>query len=82
VPQRGGSRTASDVTAIIANDPSIDVKQRAVKGLAALPGDESVPLLLQLARSSTVPAVRKEAVTALGRSRDPRAIAFMEGLLK
>lgn len=82
VPQRGGSRTMPDVTAIIASDPSDEVKQRAMKGLARLPAEEMVPLMLQLARTSTVAIVRKEAVTALGQSRDPRAIAFMEALLK
>jgi len=82
VPQRGGSRTVAEVTAIIASDTNDNVKKRAVNGLARLPGDESVPVMLQLARTSTVPSVRKEAVRALGQSKDPRAIAYMESLLK
>jgi HEAT repeat protein len=81
-PMRGGPRTVPEVTAIIASDTSDEVKQRAVKGLARLPGEDSVPLMLQLARTSTVPVVRKEAVTALGQSKDPRAIAYMEAILK
>ena len=72
----------ADVTRIIATDASDEVKQRAVKGLARLPPSDSVPLLLDLARTSTAPAVRKEAVTALGQSKDPRAMAFLEGLVK
>jgi HEAT repeat protein len=82
LPQRGGPRVVPDVTAVIDADQSDEVKQRAVRGLARLPPNDSVPLLLQLARSNKSPAVKKEAVAALGQSKDPRAIAFLEEILK
>ena len=41
-----------------------------------------VPLLIQLAQKSPNPAVRKEAVSALGRSNDPKAVAYLESLLR
>jgi hypothetical protein len=82
LPQRGGQRVIADVTGIIDSDTSDEVRQRAVKGLARLPADDSIPLLLQLARTNKSPIVKKEAVTALGQSKDPRAIAYLEELLK
>jgi HEAT repeats len=82
VPLRGGPRLVPEVTRIIATDASDEVKQRAVKGLARLPDEDRVPLMLDLARTSSAQVVRKEAVAALGQSKDPRAMAFLEGLLK
>jgi len=82
IPQRGGQRVVADVRAIMANDVSDDVRQRAVKGLARLPADESIPLLIDLARTDKNPVVRKEAVSALTSSKDPRALTYLETLLK
>ncbi len=82
LPQRGGQRTLGDLTAIINTDASDIVKQRAIQGLARLTADETTSLLIQLARTSSSAVVRKEAVTALGRSKDPKALAYMEELIK
>jgi HEAT repeat protein len=82
LPQRGGPRTIQDVAAIINSDPSDVVKQRAIQGLARLTADETTSLLIQLARTSSSAVVKKEAVTALGRSKDPKALAYMEELIK
>jgi HEAT repeat protein len=82
LPQRGGQRTLGDVTAIINGDASDTVKQRAIQGLARLTGDETTSLLIQLARTSQNAAVRKEAVTMLGRSKDAKAQAYMQELIK
>jgi HEAT repeat protein len=82
LPQRGGPRAIPDVAAIINGDNSDVVKQRAIQGLARLTADEATSLLIQLARTTSSAAVRKEAVTALGRSRDPKALAYMEELIK
>jgi hypothetical protein len=82
VPQRGGQRVVADIVAIIDNDSSDDVKQRAVRGLARLPAEDGVPLLIQIARTSKSPVVKKEAVSALSQSKDARALAFLETLLK
>jgi HEAT repeats len=80
--QRAGSDGLSDVRAIIDRDDSETVQRRGVSGLARLPADDAVPQLIELARSSQSLAVRKEAVLALGRTKDPRAVAFLEALLK
>jgi HEAT repeat protein len=46
------------------------------------PNNEGTALLIQTARNTRVPALRKAAMQALGRTKDPRAVAFLEDLLK
>ena len=46
-----------------------------------MPGDEGVPLLIQVARTNRNPAVRKQAIFWLGQSKDPRALDFIEKIL-
>lgn len=82
LPQRGEARVISDVLAIIEQDTNDTVRQRAVQGLARRPAAESTLVLIQLAGTNANPVVRKEAVRALGRSKDPRAIAFLEELIR
>jgi hypothetical protein len=78
----GGPAGIANVIAIAQNDADDRVKTRAVQGLATLPDAERVDPLISLARTSTNAAVRKQAVTALSASRDPRAMAFIEAILK
>jgi HEAT repeat protein len=66
----------------IANDPETEVKKRAVFALTQMPNGGGVPLLIQVARTNPIPEVRKQAVFWLGRSRDTRALAFIEDVLK
>jgi hypothetical protein len=79
---RGGAAAIQDALALIASDPDDSVRRRAVNGLARLSGNAGVPSLIQLVRTSQNATVRKEAVSALSQSKDPRAIALMEELLK
>lgn len=44
--------------------------------------DGNVDELIALARQSTDTSARSAAMTALGRSRDPKAIAFIDGVLR
>ena len=44
--------------------------------------DESVPKLIELARSHRDPDVRKQAMFWLGQSGDARAVEFFEAVLK
>jgi hypothetical protein len=78
----GGPAVASEALAIINADPADEVKTRAVSSIAAWPRGEGVPHLITLARTSRDAAVQKRAVSSLGNSRDPRAIAYLEELLK
>jgi len=47
-----------------------------------MPNGEGIPLLIQLAKTSHNAEVRKQAMSSLGQSRDQRAIAFFEDVLK
>lgn len=80
--RRTGAAGIPNVTAIIEKDADGGVRNRGVSGLASLPKDAGVPPLIALARTSPQPTVRKEAITALGRSKDPRAVAYLEELLR
>ena len=80
--QRAGDKAAGEITAAIEQDPDTAVKKRAVFALSQLPKDEGVPLLIQVARTNRNPVVRKQAMFWLGQSRDPRALAFFEEVLR
>ena len=81
--QKAGQKMAeSSIRDAIANDPETEVKKRAVFALTQLPNGGGVPLLIQVARTNPSPEVRKQAVFWLGQSRDTRALAFIEDVLK
>lgn len=78
---RAGAAGISAVTGVINQDADESVKTRAVSSLSRLPDEAGLPTLIQLARTSTVLAVKKEAVRVLGQSKDPRATAFLQELI-
>jgi HEAT repeats len=81
--QKAGHKMAeSPIRDAITNDPETEVKKRAVFALTQMPNGGGVPLLIQVARTNPSPEVRKQAVFWLGRSRDTRALAFIEDVLK
>lgn len=80
--QRAGREAAAAITDAVEKDPETEVKKRAVFALSQLPADEGVPKLIEVARANRNPAVRKQAIFWLGQSRDPRALAFFEEVLK
>ena len=82
VAQRAGEDAGAAITEAIANDPETEVRKRAVFALSQLPADEGVPRLIEVARSNRNPAVRRQAMFWLGQSRDARALAFFEEILK
>lgn len=77
-----GAGGIANVLTIAQNDVDDRVKSRAVQGLATLPDADRIEPLITLARSSPNTAVRKQAVTSLSASKDPRAFAYIESLLK
>jgi hypothetical protein len=79
--QRAGQKAVGTITEAIDRDPDTEVKRRAVFALSQLPKDEGVPLLINVARTHTNPAVRKQAMFWLGQSKDPRAMKFFEEIL-
>ena len=62
-------------------DPETEVKKKAVFALTQLPEGEGVPALIQVARTNSNPAVRKQAMFWLGQSKDARALKFFEDVL-
>jgi HEAT repeat protein len=80
--QKAGKKAMAALTDAIQNDPETDVKKKAVFALSQLPKDESVPQLIHVADTNSNPVIRKEAFFWLGQSRDPRALAYLEQILK
>jgi len=52
-----------------------------VFALSQRPSDESVPILIRIAKTHRDPAVRRRAIFWLGQSDDPRALSLLEDLL-
>jgi hypothetical protein len=81
--QKAGQKLAeSTIGEAIANDPETEVKKKAVFALTQMPNGGGVPMLIQVARTNRNPEVRKQAVFWLGQSKDPRALGFIEDVLK
>ncbi|HYZ84878.1 MAG TPA: HEAT repeat domain-containing protein [Bryobacteraceae bacterium] len=56
-------------------------QRSAVDAIGAHADDSATQLLIDLARNSNEPKIRRSAVTRLGRSSDPRARQFIEEIL-
>jgi hypothetical protein len=82
IAQKAGKRATGALTDAIQNDPETDVKKKAVFALSQLPKDESIPQLIHVADTNSNLALRKEAFFWLGQSQDPRALAYLEQVLK
>lgn len=80
--QKAGKKVAGFVKDTIDNDLNTEVKKRAVFALSQMPKDEGIPLLIQVAKTNANPEVRKQAVFWLGQSHDPRALDYIESVLK
>ena len=82
VAQKAGKKASASINAAIENDPDLQVKKKAVFALSQLPKDEGVPQLMHVADNNSNPAIRKEAIFWLGQSKDPRALEYLEAVLK
>jgi HEAT repeat protein len=80
--QKAGKKAIGTLNASIENDPNFEVKKKAVFALSQLPREESVPQLVHVADTNTNFAIRKEAIFWLGQTNDPRALAYIEQVLK
>jgi HEAT repeat protein len=80
--QKAGKKASEALTNAIENDPDQQVKKKAVFALSQLPKEEGVPQLIHVAQTNTNPAVRKDAFFWLGQSGDPRALSYLESVLK
>ncbi len=80
--QKAGAKVADAIVGAVKDDPDTEVKKRAVFALSQLPKDEGVPRLIDVARTNRSAEVRKQAMFWLGQSKDPRALAFFEEVLR
>ena len=80
-PVRAGAAGITRRATIIDKDADDNVKKRAVSGLAGY-RTTAAPAAHRARSAETNPVVRKEAVSALGQSKDPRAVAFLERYFK
>jgi HEAT repeat protein len=72
-----GKRTDAEATALVMNtartDPDIGVRAQALRFLAAMPGDQAISTLEEIARTPGNDQLQRAAIMALGRSDSPRA---------
>ncbi len=64
------------------DDPDVTVQRRALSTLNSLPDGEGIPLLIQVIKTTKDPQVRKQVMSTLQNSRDPRALVYFEEVLK
>jgi HEAT repeat protein len=62
-------------------DANAEVQVQAVRAISERRAEESVPLLIKIARTHPNQMVRKQAIRSLGESGDPRAIEFFREVL-
>jgi HEAT repeat protein len=63
------------------NDADTELQKQAVSAISRRPAAESVPLLINIARTHAKPEIRKHAFVLLGRTGDPAAVEFLRGVL-
>jgi HEAT repeat protein len=80
--RKGGPKAVSALSTAIDNDPERDVRRNAVSALRSLPDGEGIPLLIQTAKSHRDVEMRRQAMSVLRQSKDPRATAFFEDVLR
>ena len=62
-------------------DGNAEVQMQAVKAISQRRSEESVPVLIKIARTHPNHTVRKQAIRSLGETGDPRAIEFFREVL-
>ena len=63
------------------NDADTELQKQAVSAIARRPAAESVPLLINIARTHAKPEIRRHAFILLGRTNDPAAVDFLKSVL-
>ena len=62
-------------------DANVEVQLQAVRAISERRSEESVPVLIKIARTHANQQVRKQAIRSLGESGDPRAVEFFREVL-
>ena len=62
-------------------DADTELQKQAVMAISRRPASESVPLLINIARTHAKPEIRRQAFVLLGRTNDPAAVEFLRSVL-
>lgn len=80
--ERVGKRSFDFLSATAqSTDGNAEVQVQAVRAIGERRAEESVPLLIKIAKTHPNQMVRKQAIRSLGESGDPRAIEFFREVL-
>jgi HEAT repeat protein len=80
--ERAGKRSFDFLSATAESpDGNTEVQIQAVRAISERKADESVPLLIKIAKTHPNQLVRKQAIRSLGESGDPRAVEFFREVL-
>src|SRR5262245_45106631 len=80
--QKAGERSLNALKDTLDSaDADTEVQKQAVVAISQRPKDESVPLLIKIAKTHSNPAVRKQAIFWLGQTGDERAVDFFKEIL-
>lgn len=80
--ERAGKRSFDFLSATAQSpDGNTEVQIQAVRAISERKADESVPLLIKIAKTHPNQLVRKQAIRSLGESGDPRALEFFREVL-
>jgi HEAT repeat protein len=80
--ERAGKRSLDFLSnAAQSTDGNTEVQIQAVRAISERKAEESVPVLLKIAKTHPNQLVRKQAIRALGESGDPRAVDFFREVL-
>jgi HEAT repeats len=80
--RKSGPDVAAAIRGIVENDEEMQVRRRAVSALPSLPDGQGIPLLIDLVKTTGNAELRQQAMSALEQTRDPRALAFFEQVLR
>jgi HEAT repeat protein len=80
--ERAGKRSFEFLSATAqSTDANAEVQVQAVRAIGQRRGEDSVPLLIKIAKTHPNQQVRKQAIRSLGESGDPRAVEFFREVL-
>ena len=80
--ERAGKRSFDFLSATAqSTDGNAEVQVQAVRAIGERRAEESVPLLIKIAKTHPNQMVRKQAIRSLGESGDPRAVEFFREVL-
>jgi len=81
--ERAGKRSLDFLSQTAqSTDGNAEVQVQAVRAIGERKEDESVPLLIKIAKTHPNQLVRKQAIRSLGESGDPRAVEYFREVLK